>query len=56
MIVKILKEIKKLDINIREMVTIKLMNGLGSSFKTYLIMLSQKAKDKNKLLNLSSFL
>lgn len=49
-IVKILEEIKELDIYIKEMVIIKLMNGLDSLFKTYLIILSQKAKDNNKLL------
>ena len=55
-IVKILEEIKELDINMEEMVTIKLMNGLDSSFETYLTMLSQKARDENKLPNLSSLL
>ena len=39
-IVKILEEIKELDITMEEMVTIKLMKGLGSSFETYLTMLS----------------
>ena len=38
------------------MITIKLINSLGSSFKIYLTILSQKTRDKNKLLNLSSFL
>ncbi len=33
-IVKILEKIKELDISIEEIVTIKLMNGLGSSFDT----------------------
>ena len=55
-IVKILEEIKELDINMEEMVTIKLMNGLGSSFETYLTMLSQKARDENKLPDLPSLL
>ena len=35
--------------------TIKLMNGLGSSFETYLTMFSHKARDENKLPNLSSY-
>ena len=48
-IVKILEEIKELDIIIEEMVTIKLIYGLGSSFKTYVTMLSQKTRDDNKL-------
>ena len=55
-IVKILEEIKELDINIEEMGTIKLMNGMGSSFETYLTILSQKARDKIKLPNLPSLL
>ena len=53
-IVKILEEIKELDINMEEMVTIKLMNDLGGSFETYLTMLSQKARDENKLPDLPS--
>ena len=32
------------------------MNGLGSSFETYLTMLSQKARDENKLPDLPSLL
>ena len=55
-IVKILKEIKELDITMEEMVTTKLMNGLGSSFDTYLTMLSQKARDDNKLPDLQALL
>ena len=55
-IVKILEEIKELDISMEEMVTIKLMNGLGSSFETYLTMLSQKARDDNKLPDLQALL
>ena len=55
-IVKILEEIKELDITMEEMVTIKLMNSLGSSFETYLTMLSQKARDDNKLLDLQALL
>ena len=51
-IVKILEKIKELDITMEEMVNIKLMNGLGSLFETYLTMLSQKARDENKLPNL----
>ncbi len=39
-----------------EMVTIKLINGLGSSFETYLTMLSQKARDDNKLPDLQALL
>ena len=39
-----------------DMVTIKLMNGLGSSFKTYLTILSQKARDDNKLPDLQALL
>lgn len=31
------------------------MNNLGSLFKTYLIILSQKARNDNKLLNLYAF-
>ena len=31
------------------------MNSLSSSFESYLIMLSQKAKDNNKLPNLQAF-
>ena len=38
------------------MVTIKLINGLGSSFETYLTMLSQKAKDDNKIFDLQALL
>lgn len=48
-IVKILKGIKELDITMEEMVTIKLMNSFDSLFKTYLTILSQKARDNNKL-------
>lgn len=51
-IVKIQKEIKELNISIEEIVTIKLMNVLDSLFKTYLIILNQKAGDDNKLPNL----
>ncbi len=40
----------------KEMVTIKLMNGLGSSFETYLTMLNQKPKDDNKLSDLQGLL
>ncbi|MCJ1347526.1 hypothetical protein MMC31_005751 [Peltigera leucophlebia] len=39
-----------------EMVTIRLMNGLGSSFETYLTMLGQKARDDNKLPDLPGLL
>ena len=39
-----------------EMVTIKLMNGLCSSSETYLTMLSQKARDDNKLPDLQALL
>lgn len=38
------------------MITIKLMNDLGSLFKTYLTMLSQKARNDNKLPNLQLLL
>ncbi len=38
------------------MVTIKLRNGLGSLFETYLTMLSQKARDDNKLPDLQAHL
>ena len=38
------------------MLTIKLMTGLGSSFETYLTMLSYKARNDNKLPNLQTFL
>ena len=55
-IVKILKEIKELDITMEEMVTIKLINSLGSLFETYLIMLSQKARNNNKRSDLQVFL
>lgn len=34
------------------MVTIKLINGFVNLFEIYLIMLSQKARNDNKLLNL----
>lgn len=54
-IVKILKEIKELDISIEEIVTIKLMNSLSNLFKIYLTKLSQKIRDNNKLLNLQIF-
>ena len=37
------------------MITIKLMNDLGSLFETYLTILSQKARDENKQPNLSGF-
>lgn len=46
-IVKILEKIKELEFTMEEMLTSKLMNGLGSSFETYLTMLSQKARDEN---------
>lgn len=39
-IVKILEKIKKLDITIKKMVTIKLMNNLSSLFEIYLTLLS----------------
>ena len=55
-IVKILEEIKELDITIEEMATIKLMNGLGGSFEIYLAMLSQKVSEDNKLPNLQALL
>lgn len=55
-IVKILEEIKKLDITIEKMVTIKLINGLANLFDTNLIMLSQKARDNNKLPDLQALL
>lgn len=51
-IVNILEKIKKLDITIEKMLTIKLINSLYSFFKTYLTMLSQKDKNDNKLPNL----
>lgn len=51
-IVKILKEIKELNITIEKIVIIKLMNDLGSLFEIYLTMLSQKTEDNNKLSNL----
>lgn len=51
-IVKILEKIKAFDIIIKEMVTIKLMNSLSDLFKIYLIMLCQKAINKNKSSNL----
>lgn len=54
-IIKILEEIKELDITIEKIVTIKLINGLYSLFETYLIMLSQKARYNNKLPNLQAF-
>ena len=38
------------------MVTIKLINGLISSFETYLTMLIQKARDDNKLSDLQALL
>lgn len=50
------KKLKKLDITIEKIITIKLMNGLDSLFKTYLIMLNQKAKDENKLYDLQAFI
>lgn len=53
-IVKILKKIKELDITIEKIVTIKLINSLGSLFEIYLTILSQKAKNNNKLLNLQA--
>lgn len=53
-IVKILKKIKELDITIEKIITIKLINGLGSLFEIYLTILSQKAKNNNKLLNLQA--
>lgn len=39
-IVNILKEIKELDITMEKIVTIKLINKLGSLFEIYLTMLS----------------
>lgn len=39
-----------------KMVTIKLINALSSLFKTYFIMLSQKARDDNKFPDLQVFL
>ena len=53
-IVKILEEIKELDIIIEEIITIKLINSLGSLCKIYFIMLNQKARDDNKLYNLQA--
>lgn len=38
----------------KKIITIKLINGLGNLFETYLTMLSQKVKNKNKFSNLSS--
>ena len=38
-----------------EMLTIKLMNGLGSLFKIYLTILSQITRDNNKFLDLQIF-
>ena len=55
-IVKILEEIKELDITMEEIVTIKLMNALGSLFEAYLTMLTQKARDENKLPDLQALL
>lgn len=55
-IIKILKEIRKLDITIEEIITIKLINGLDSLFEIYLTMLNQKAKNDNKITNLQVFL
>lgn len=37
------------------MVIIKLINDLNNLFKIYLIILSQKTRDKNKFLNLQVF-
>ena len=53
---KTLEEIKELDITMEDMVTMKLINGLGSSFEIYLTMLSQKARDDNKLPDLQALL
>ena len=55
-IIKILEEIKELNIIMEEMITIKLISGLGSLFKTYLTMLSQKTRNDNKLSNLQALL
>lgn len=55
-IVKILEEIKELDMIMEKMITIKLMNSLNSLFKIYPIILSQKVRDNNKLLDLQAFL
>lgn len=54
-IIKILEKIKKLNIAIKEMVIIKLIKSFKSLFKTYLNMLSQKARDNNKLSNVQVF-
>ena len=48
-IIKILGKIKESDINIEEIVTIKLMNNWGSSFETHLTILNPKAKYENKI-------
>lgn len=51
-IIKIIEEIKELDITIEEMIAIKLINDLSSLFETFLTILNQKARDNNKLLDL----
>lgn len=51
-IVKILKKIKKLDITIEKMVTIKLINNLSYLSKIYFIILSQNVRNNNKFFNL----
>lgn len=55
-IIKILEKIKKLDITIEEIVTIKLMNNLSNLFKIYFTILSQKIGDNNKLPDLQALL
>lgn len=51
-IFKILEKINELDITIGEMMTITIINDLGSLFETDLIILGKKARDENKLLDL----
>lgn len=51
-VVKISKKIKKLDIIIEKIVTIKLIKNLSYLFKIYFIMLSQNIRNNNKFFNL----
>lgn len=53
-IVKILDKIKELDITMKEIITIKLINSFSSLFNTYFTILSQKTGNENKLSDLQT--
>lgn len=51
---KIQEEIKDLEITLEDYITIKVLNGLGEKFETWVTLLSQKARDDSKLPSLTS--